>query len=178
MPDPKRYDEFAGLVRLHTGQVLAYINALVLDWNNADNLFQETCLVLWQKFDEFRPGTNFLAWALHIANFKVMKFRTQESRRGAFIARLRNAFETEFVEQKLRGRGGRPCSPLRLHESFDGNRSETRDPVLRRRCGRAAGRRCNGPFAGKRPPLAAPHSEVVARLHPPRVETGGRNSPR
>ncbi len=97
MPDPKRYDEFAGLVRLHTGQVLAYINALVLDWNDADDLFQETCLVLWQKFDEFRPGTNFLAWALRIANFKVMKFRTQESRRGAFIARLRNAFETEFV---------------------------------------------------------------------------------
>ena len=64
MPDPKRYDEFAGLVRLHTGQVLAYINALVLDWNDADDLFQETCLVLWQKFDEFRPGTNFLAWAL------------------------------------------------------------------------------------------------------------------
>jgi RNA polymerase sigma-70 factor, ECF subfamily len=97
MPDPKRYDEFAGLVRLHTSQVLAYINALVLNWNDADDLFQETCLVLWEKFDEFRPGTNFLAWALRIANYKVMKFRTQQSRRVAFIARLRNALEAEFA---------------------------------------------------------------------------------
>ncbi len=100
MPDPKHYDEFAGLVRLHTSQVLAYINALVLNWNDADDLFQETCLVLWQKFDEYRPGTNFLAWALRIANYKVMKFRTQQSRRMTFIARLRDALEAEFVSRR------------------------------------------------------------------------------
>jgi RNA polymerase sigma-70 factor, ECF subfamily len=97
MPDSTRYDEFAGLVRLHTSQVLAYINALVLNWNDADDLFQETCLVMWQKFDEFAPGTNFLAWALRIANFKVMKFQTQRSRRAAFIARMRDALEAEFA---------------------------------------------------------------------------------
>ena len=100
MPDPKRYDEFAGLVRLHTSQVLAYINALVLNWNDADDLFQETCLVLWQKFDEFVPGTNFLAWALRIANFKVMRFQTQQSRRMAFIARLRDTLEAEFAGRR------------------------------------------------------------------------------
>jgi RNA polymerase sigma-70 factor, ECF subfamily len=100
MPDPKRYDEFAGLVRLHTSQVLAYINALVLNWNDADDLFQETCLVMWQKFDEFQPGTNFLAWALRIANFKVMRFQTQRSRRAAFIARLRDALEAEFAGRR------------------------------------------------------------------------------
>jgi RNA polymerase sigma-70 factor, ECF subfamily len=96
MPDPKRYDEFAGLVRLHTSQVLAYINALLLNWHDADDLFQETCLVLWQKFDEFRPGTNFLAWALRIADYKVLKFRTKQSRRMAFTKNLRDALKVDF----------------------------------------------------------------------------------
>ena len=53
MPDPKRYDEFGELVRLHTSQILAYIDALLLNRSDAEDLFQETCLVLWQKFDEF-----------------------------------------------------------------------------------------------------------------------------
>lgn len=97
MPDPKRYDEFAGLVRQHMRQVLAYINSLVLNWNDADDLFQETCVVLWQKFDEFRPGTNFLAWALRIADHKVMKFQTDQARRAAFTAGLRDAIQSDFT---------------------------------------------------------------------------------
>jgi RNA polymerase sigma-70 factor, ECF subfamily len=99
MADPKRYEEFARLIRLNTRQVLAYVNALVLDWNDADDLFQETCLVLWQKFDEFRPGTNFLAWALRIADHKVMKFQAMQSRHLAFTASLRDTLKTDFVGQ-------------------------------------------------------------------------------
>lgn len=98
MPDPRRYEEFAGLVRLHTSQILAYINALLLNWNDADDLFQETCLTLWQKFDEFQFGTNFLAWALRIADYKVMKFREKESRRAAFAVRLRDALMADVAE--------------------------------------------------------------------------------
>jgi RNA polymerase sigma-70 factor, ECF subfamily len=99
MPDPERYDEFAALVRLHSGQVLAYVNSLLLNWNDADDLFQETCLVLWQKFDEFRAGTNFLAWALRIADYQVMKFRTKQARLVAFTARLRNAMMADIAER-------------------------------------------------------------------------------
>lgn len=99
MSDPERYDELVRLLRLHTGQMLAYINALVLNWNDAEDLFQETCLVLWQKFNEFEPGTNFLAWALRIADHKVMNFQTTCSRRAAFTARLRDALKADFAER-------------------------------------------------------------------------------
>lgn len=100
MSDPRRYEEFVGLVRLYTSQILAYTNALLLNWNDAEDLFQETCLVLWQKFDEFKPGTNFLAWALRIADRKVMNFQTVQSRRIAFTAGLRDALMAEvgYVE--------------------------------------------------------------------------------
>ena len=59
MPDPKRHEEFVSLVRRYTNQMLAYIDALLLNRTDAEDLFQETCIVLWQKFDEFIPGTNF-----------------------------------------------------------------------------------------------------------------------
>ena len=100
MPDPKRYEEFVGLIRLHTSQVLAYIDALLLNRSDAEDLFQETCLVLWQKFDEFGPGTNFLAWALRVADYKVMNFQTMRSRRVAFTAGLRNALMAEIASRR------------------------------------------------------------------------------
>lgn len=99
MPDPKRYEEFADLVRLSTSQILCYINALLLNWNDTEDLFQETCLVLWQKFDEFQPGTNFLAWALRIADHKVMDFHKKQSRHMAFTTSLRDALLVEIADR-------------------------------------------------------------------------------
>ena len=83
MPDPKRYDEFVDLLQRATGQILAYINALLLNWDDAEDVFQDSCAVLWQKFDEFRPGTNFLAWALRVAQNKAMDFQKSRARRSA-----------------------------------------------------------------------------------------------
>jgi RNA polymerase sigma-70 factor, ECF subfamily len=97
MPDPKRYEEFVDLVGLHTSRVLAYIDARLLNWNDAEDVFQETCLALWQKFDEFKSGTNFLAWALRIADYRVMKFYTKQSRRDAFTASLRDALMADVA---------------------------------------------------------------------------------
>jgi RNA polymerase sigma-70 factor (ECF subfamily) len=97
MPDLERYEEFARLVRNHTNQVLAYIDSLLFNRSDAEDLFQETCLVLWQKFDEFGPNTNFLAWALRVADNKVMNFQTTQSRRVAFAAELRDALMADIV---------------------------------------------------------------------------------
>lgn len=85
MPDPKRYDEFVELLQHATGRILAYINALLLNWNDAEDVFQESCVVLWRKFDDYRPGTNFVAWALRIAQNKVMDFQKSRARRRTFF---------------------------------------------------------------------------------------------
>ena len=53
MVDPKRYDEFAHLLQRSAGQIVAYLHALLLNWSDAEDVFQETCLLLWEKFDEF-----------------------------------------------------------------------------------------------------------------------------
>ena len=83
MRDLNRYDEFVDLLQRATGQILAYLNALLLNFNDAEDVFQESCVVLWQKFDEFQSGTNFLAWALRIARYKAMDFQKSRARRNA-----------------------------------------------------------------------------------------------
>ena len=104
MSDPKRYEEFADLIELSTGRILSYLHAVLLNWNDAEDVFQDTCLVLWQKFDEFRPGTGFLAWALCIAQHKAMNFQKKQARRSVFAAGLRDALLPKLTSGELRVR--------------------------------------------------------------------------
>jgi RNA polymerase sigma-70 factor, ECF subfamily len=99
MPEAKRYQEFVDLIGLHTSRILAYIDAQLLNWNDAEDLFQDTCLMLWERFDDFTPGTNFLAWALRIADHRIMKFYTKRSRQYTFTATLRDALMAEVVDR-------------------------------------------------------------------------------
>ncbi len=36
--------------------------------------------MLWTKFDQFTPGSNFFAWACKIARYEVARFRRQKHR--------------------------------------------------------------------------------------------------
>ncbi|HEY0983653.1 sigma-70 family RNA polymerase sigma factor, partial [Schlesneria sp.] len=47
---------------------------------DAEEILQETNVVIWSKSAKYQPGTNFLAWVSQIANFEVMKFRTRKRR--------------------------------------------------------------------------------------------------
>ena len=58
----------------------AFILTLVPNLSDADDILQETNLVLWDKRDEFTPGTNFQAWAFRIARYQVMAQRKRQSR--------------------------------------------------------------------------------------------------
>src|SRR5260221_10163530 len=55
------------LITRHQRQVFAYIYTLVPDRHDAEDLLQETSVVICEKFDEFVPGTDFVAWACQIA---------------------------------------------------------------------------------------------------------------
>ena len=59
---------------------------------DADEILQETNLVIWRKCDRFQMGTNFLAWACQIATFEVLKFRDRNRRSRLY-------FSDDFIEQ-------------------------------------------------------------------------------
>jgi len=49
-----------------------YILTHVRDFEVAEDLLQQTALVLWQKFDQYDPGRPFLAWALGVARLEIL----------------------------------------------------------------------------------------------------------
>jgi RNA polymerase sigma-70 factor, ECF subfamily len=82
MSDAPRPDEhdFGRLFVQHQPRIYGYIRSLVVGRADAEDLLQETASVLWRRFDEFQPGSNFLAWALSIARYQVLYFRQRQRR--------------------------------------------------------------------------------------------------
>jgi RNA polymerase sigma-70 factor, ECF subfamily len=54
-------------------EIRGFILALMPNMSRADDIFQETFLTVTRKAADFRPGTNFMAWACTIARFKVLE---------------------------------------------------------------------------------------------------------
>ena len=79
------------LMTRHQRQIFSYIYALVPDRHDAEDLLQETCLVICEKFDEFTPGTDFVAWANQIAWWRVRRSRQK-------FARSKVIFDDEVLE--------------------------------------------------------------------------------
>lgn len=76
----KRADEFALLFSRYARQIYGYILTLVPHWADADDIFQETSAIIWEKFAEFKPGSNFLAWACQVAYYRAVWFHQRQKR--------------------------------------------------------------------------------------------------
>jgi len=61
-------------------RLYAYILTLVANRADADDLLQDTSLVMWDKFDEGQPPRDFVAWGCRIAYFKVLDFYKKAGR--------------------------------------------------------------------------------------------------
>lgn len=71
------HDEFTRVFTVNQRAIYLYIRSLVVNSADVDELWQETNLVLWQRFADYQPGTNFLAWARRVAYNKVLNYRTR-----------------------------------------------------------------------------------------------------
>ncbi|MFG0287984.1 MAG: sigma-70 family RNA polymerase sigma factor [Rhodopirellula sp. JB044] len=72
----KSQDEFVSLLASITTQLMSYIR--ILTFNNREDteeVFQRTCLILWQKFDQYDQNGNFGGWACRMAYYEVLKHR-------------------------------------------------------------------------------------------------------
>jgi RNA polymerase sigma-70 factor, ECF subfamily len=71
-------EPFCALFAQHERAIYGHVRSLVPHSSDADEVFQETCVTLWQKFDQYRPDTNFRAWAFRIAYYKALKLRDRK----------------------------------------------------------------------------------------------------
>ncbi|NLF08443.1 MAG: sigma-70 family RNA polymerase sigma factor [Pirellulaceae bacterium] len=80
MTGSDRTEQFVQLITQYQQRVHLFILSLVPNRADAEEILQETNLVLWRKFNEFRPGSDFRAWAFQVAYNKVKSFRERHGR--------------------------------------------------------------------------------------------------
>jgi RNA polymerase sigma-70 factor (ECF subfamily) len=68
------------LMTRHQRQIFAYIYTLVPRRHDAEDLLQETSVVICEKFSQFTPGTDFVAWACQIAYWRIRYSRQKFAR--------------------------------------------------------------------------------------------------
>jgi RNA polymerase sigma-70 factor (ECF subfamily) len=85
-------DSFAKLLEENQRDLFRVIFCIVHSLPDAEDVFQQTSVAMWEKFDDFQPGTNFLAWARSIARFKALAFLRSKGRE-------RICFSEELIEQ-------------------------------------------------------------------------------
>ena len=97
-------EEFVQLFSRSQRRLYLHILKQVGRPEDADEILQETNVVIWSKFDRFEMGTNFIAWSFQISNFEVLKYRDkQRSKRLIFSDDLVEviAQESEEVQDDL-----------------------------------------------------------------------------
>ncbi len=71
----KKTQQFLRLMSLNQSKIYGYTLSLLSQKADADDLMQEICLTMWEKFDTFELGTNFVSWGIQIARYKVANYR-------------------------------------------------------------------------------------------------------
>jgi len=84
------YEQFVKLFSKHEPALRRFVRSLVYSWDDVDDVMQNTGLVLWRKFSDFDPETNFMNWASVVARFEVLTWKRDR-------ARDRHVFDDELI---------------------------------------------------------------------------------
>jgi RNA polymerase sigma-70 factor, ECF subfamily len=84
-PEAESRKRLMTLMTQHQRRIYSYIFTLVPRRPDADDILQETSLTICEKFDEFEPGTDFVAWACQIAYWRVRYARQKYARAKVFF---------------------------------------------------------------------------------------------
>lgn len=72
MPDSD-HRHFLELFLRHQAGLYAFVVAGGVPPTDADDVLQNVAALLWERFDEYRPGSNFRAWAFAVTRLEVLK---------------------------------------------------------------------------------------------------------
>jgi RNA polymerase sigma-70 factor (ECF subfamily) len=111
--DPARLDDVLALFAKYQRRLYLYIASMLPSPAEAEEVLQETNIVVWRKFDQFRPDTDFRAWVFQIAYFEVRKLLERKRRAGVcfspeLLDELSAAYdrEEEHLEQRREALAG------------------------------------------------------------------------
>jgi RNA polymerase sigma-70 factor (ECF subfamily) len=75
-----RQSDFVERLTASHGKLLGYLLSLLGRWHDAQDVLQKASLVMWQKFDAFEPGSDFVAWASTICFYEAKNFQRLTAR--------------------------------------------------------------------------------------------------
>jgi RNA polymerase sigma-70 factor (ECF subfamily) len=97
-PAPEPDEKFINAVIHYGPQIYAYVRALVPNWADAEEVFQETNAILWRQASKAPQVENVLAWSCGVARMQVLKLRDRKKRdRLEFSAEFMEAVAAEVV---------------------------------------------------------------------------------
>ncbi len=80
MAEADRTTAFLELLTTHERALSVYVHSLVPRDSAAEDILQQTKMLLWKHFDDFQAGTHFLAWARKTAFHQILTHRRQKKR--------------------------------------------------------------------------------------------------
>jgi RNA polymerase sigma-70 factor (ECF subfamily) len=107
-------DRFITLLLANQSRVFRFLFTLVPRREDVEDLFQQTCLTLWQERAKFDPEEGaFASWACAIAQNHVRNFRRRESTRQALLSE--EVAELLLATREAGGRFSEECHQALQH---------------------------------------------------------------
>lgn len=75
-----REKNFYSLYSKHQRKIYSYIFNHVSNPSDTDDIMQQTSVALWENFEQFEEGSNFMAWACKVAYFRILRYRQTKQR--------------------------------------------------------------------------------------------------
>lgn len=80
MSSTEQTERFLKLYNREQRRIYSYIRSLLFRPDDAEEVFQETCIALWRAFDQFQEGTNFGVWSRQVARNRVLAYGKKRQR--------------------------------------------------------------------------------------------------
>ena len=69
-----KIERFVSLLTANQFRIFGFIHSLVHIRADAEDIMQDTSTIMWSKFDDYRAGTDFTAWGVKIAKYRISEY--------------------------------------------------------------------------------------------------------
>ena len=88
-------DNFLRLFSQYSRRIYEFVLTILPNYADADEVFQNTCVILWRKFESYDPEGSFISWACRIAYLEMLDLH----RRGKRSMPFDNSVMESLVEE-------------------------------------------------------------------------------
>ncbi len=81
----KEVQQFLTLMAANQQKIYCYILSISPQISEADDIMQETMIIMWNKFRDFKSGTDFSAWGMKIALYRALNRRQKKANNMLFL---------------------------------------------------------------------------------------------